>query len=190
MRALARLAAAPLAVVAFLAAPALAQDAPRSDRAVRIVEDVPALHIAKRVSADASPSGLPVPRHVSLKHPMNCRQGPSRAHRALWRYRRTGLPLVVVAETEFWRRVRDVNGDSCWMLGSGLSGRRGALVLADMVLARKPRADAPPVARVDRGAVLALGECADGWCRVEADTPAGPRKGWSLRRHLWGAQPL
>jgi len=60
-----------------------------------------------RVSGAKTPSGFPVPRYVSLKvGKVNGRTGPSRQHAIAWQYRRKGLPLVVVAETEMWRKVR------------------------------------------------------------------------------------
>ena len=45
-----------------------------------------------------TPSGLDVPRYVSLKYEtVNARNGPDEAHRLLWVYRAKGLPVQVVA---------------------------------------------------------------------------------------------
>lgn len=175
--------------VTFTAVPAAAQDTP-GRAPVRIVEEVPALVAPQTARARPTPSGLPVPRYVSLKHTMNCRQGPSRAHAPLWRLNRKGLPLVVVAETELWRRVRDVNGDECWVLGSGLSGTRRAVVLEPSELRAKPSASAKARARAERGAILDLKGCREGWCEVEAETAGGRKRGWVRARALWGAQAL
>ena len=47
-----------------------------------------------------TPSGLPVPRYVSLKYnDANARSGPGDDHRLLWIYHVRGLPVQVVAET-------------------------------------------------------------------------------------------
>jgi len=85
-------------------------------RIKRIVEPIPmqaaSVKNIYRVSGAKTPSGFPVPRYVSLKvGKVNGRTGPSRQHAIAWQYRRKGLPLVVVAETEMWRKVRDVTGD-------------------------------------------------------------------------------
>lgn len=166
------------------AAPAMAQD---GDRPVRIVEDVPKLSIPKTVSASATPSGLPVPRYVSLKvGKANCRIGPTRSHAVAYQYQRRGLPLVVIAETELWRRVRDVNGDQCWIKATGLSGARHALTLDRVELHAKPKADSKTRAVAERGTVVSLGECSGGWCEVRA----GGFKGWARERALWGAGRL
>lgn len=174
--------------------PAVAQDAPAeetTDRPVRIVEDVPRLVLPDPVSARETPSGLPVPRFVSLKTGRaNCRIGPSRAHKVDYRYEQRGLPLLVVAETEQWRRVRDINGDECWIKATGLSGARRALTVDMVELLAKPRRDAKTRAQVERGVVMELGECRDLWCEVRATGEAKTFKGWARRDALWGAAPL
>ena len=153
----------------------------------RVVEPVAPLVIPKRVSAAHTPSGLPVPRYVSLKFGRtHGRSGPSRNHSIRWTYARRGLPLVVVAETEQWRRVRDPQGDESWIRSTGLSGTRHALVSAPANMHRKPRTDSRIRLQLPEGAVVALGRCQSGWCEVEADG----RSGWTLQSRLWGAQPL
>jgi SH3-like domain-containing protein len=75
------------------------------------------------------PSGLPVPRFVSLKaSEVNVRRGPSWDHAVMWVFRRVGLPVEVIAEFDVWRQVRDSEGATGWVLGTLLSGRRTVLV--------------------------------------------------------------
>ena len=85
-----------------------------------------------------TPSGLPVPRYVSLKFDVvNARSAPGDDSRLLWIYRAKGLPVQVVAETPEWRRICDPEGgllvfeikgggiefdpaaDSWWSIASG-----------------------------------------------------------------------
>ena len=48
-----------------------------------------------------TPSGLPVPRYVSLKFAeVNARGGPGDDYKLLWVYRAKGLPMQVIAETQ------------------------------------------------------------------------------------------
>jgi len=134
-------------VIAIYAAPAMAQDIPQNDpvqRVKRVVEKIPSRAARTdniyRVSAAKTPSGFPVPRYVSLKvGKVNGRKGPSRQHPIAWQYRRKGLPLVVVAETEMWRKVRDVTGDESWVHKPALSGLRRVLVLEDATLHSKAK---------------------------------------------------
>lgn len=75
------------------------------------------------------PSGLPVPRFVSLKAgEVNVRRGPSWDHAVMWVFHRVGLPVEVIAEFDVWRQVRDSEGATGWVLGTLLSGRRTVLV--------------------------------------------------------------
>jgi len=142
-----------------------------------------------RKAASQTPSGFEVPRYVSLKFgKVNGRTGPSRNHSIAWQYQRRGLPLVVVAETEMWRKVRDINGDEAWVRKPALSGERFVMSLGDAVLLSKPKPGSHAVARSETGALFRLEECNDeGWCRVKASNGI---KGWVSRRQLWGAQIL
>lgn len=155
-----------------------------------VVEPVPAkVSDIHRVSAEATPSGFTVPRFVSLKFgKVNARTGPSRDHPIAYQYQRRGLPLVVVAETEMWRKVRDIHGDEAWVRKPALSGERRAIALATLPLRAKPTDTARTVARLEKGAVVELDDCnADGFCRIRTE---GGLKGWGRRYDLWGAQAI
>ncbi len=167
------------------AAPATAQDSAR--KVIR--EDIPPIENLYRVSAAKTPSGFPVPRYVSLKvGKVNGRAGPSRQHAVMWQYRRKGLPLIIVAETDMWRKVRDIHGDESWIHKPALSGERRIFVLEDTFLHAKPRESAKITAQADKNALMKLGECNDnGWCQVRSDNGL---KGWAPRYKLWGAQQL
>jgi len=133
-----------------------------------------------------TPSGLPVPRFVSLKSGKTfCRIGPSFSHPVRLTYMRRGLPVVVVAEThDHWRKVRDRDGDECWVHRSKLSGAETALVVEDgLVVRARPSAGAPALARLGAGVVARVEEHRDGWSRVAADAT----RGWVPRAGLWGA---
>lgn len=142
-----------------------------------------------RKAASRTPSGFEVPRYVSLKYGrVNGRTGPSRNHSIAWQYRRRDLPLVVVAETEMWRKVRDINGDEAWVRKPALSGERFVMAMEDIFILSKPEAKADPVARSETGALFKLEECnEEGWCRIKSRNGL---KGWALNHQLWGAQNL
>jgi len=159
------------------------------DTVRRVVEDVPTLKNIYKVSAAKTPSGFPVPRYVSLKvGKVNGRTGPSRQHPIAWQYRRRGLPLVVVAETDMWRKVRDVHGDESWIHKPALSGERRVLILDETLLRAKPRDNARIKASIDRHVLMTLLECNDTqWCSIQSDDGL---KGWVPIRKLWGAHKL
>ena len=154
-----------------------------------MVEPVPAATPQNlyRVSADRTPSGFSVPRFVSLKFgKVNARTGPSRDHSVAYQYQRRGLPVLIVAETEMWRKVRDIQGDEAWVRKSALSGNRFTLAVRETSLRAKPNAGARETARTDAQALLRLENCnPDGWCAVKAENGL---KGWVRQGDLWGAR--
>ena len=167
----------------LLATPAVAQDGPK-----RVVEALPAANMDNiyRVGADRTPSGFVVPRFVSLKFSkVNGRTGPSREHPIAWQYQRRGLPLLIVAETEMWRKVRDISGDEAWVRKPALSGSRTALTLESTTLHSRPNFEAREVARTDPQALLRIQNCRDGWCEVKSENG---HKGWARQETLWGAE--
>ena len=133
------------------------------------------------------PSGLPLPRFVSLSaEEANLRTGPGRRYPILWVYRRAGLPLEITAEYGNWRRVRDWDGTQGWMHSALLSGNRTALVTgATRPLLRRPEAGAPVLLEAEAGVSGPLEECGPGWCRMRL---AG-REAWIRREFIWGVHP-
>lgn len=173
--------AAPLgaALAAIMAAPATAsqamsEPAPRARAGASV----------QKVRLD-TPSGLPVPRFVSLKADKTfCRAGPSFAHPVRITFMRRGLPVMVVAETtDHWRKIRDAEGDECWTHKTKLSGVETALVLKDgLPLRTRPDQSAPTRARLGRGVVAHVERARNGWLRVSADG----LRGWAPQSGFWG----
>ncbi|MFE3837172.1 SH3 domain-containing protein [Rhodobacteraceae bacterium PA1-206B] len=129
-------------------------------------------------------TNLPLPRFVSLKGDEgNARRGPGLTHRIDWVFTRPGMPLMITAEYENWRRVEDQEGAGGWVHYALLSGVRNVVVALDMA---ELRASADPGARViaqaELGVVARLLECRRDWCRVSA----GGERGWVEKTALWG----
>lgn len=174
-----------------LAAPIVHADEPKA-AARQITQTgttgaVTALRDIYHVSGNQTPSGFDVPRFVSLKFgKVNARTGPSLNHPIAYQYQRRGLPLIVVAETEMWRKVRDIHGDEAWVRKPALSGDRYAVLSADSHLYNKADSDGRTVARVERGALVHLEDCPSGaFCRVRTQSGV---KGFAVKTVLWGAQ--
>jgi SH3-like domain-containing protein len=140
-----------------------------------------------RAAADRpTPSGLPVPRYVSLKFDeVNARAGPGDDHRLLWIYRVRGLPVQVVAETTEWRRVCDPEGGLAWVHRRTTDGRRMVMNTrpAPVPLRRSPKAQSRVTVLLNVRSLAALDRCSKGWCRVRADGAVG----WAPASELWGA---
>ena len=139
------------------------------------------------------PSGLPLPRFVSLKSgKVNSRIGPGVNYAVDWLYTKPGLPMEVIQEYDNWRRVRDADGAEGWVFQSLLSGRRTAIAAPwqkgkDMTIDLLARADdnAHVVAMVEPGAIGTIRSCDGKWCEIAF----GGRAGWISQSQLWGAYP-
>ena len=137
------------------------------------------------------PSGLPIPRFVSLKaDPVNVRRGPGKNYAIEWIYSRQGLPVEIVAESDNWRQVRDSDGDEGWVFHSLLSGRRTVLVAPWLKETTLPMHEAPKTtanvsARVEPGVLGRIERCDGSWCLMAV----GNIRGWMQQKALWGAYP-
>ena len=137
------------------------------------------------------PSGLPIPRFVSLKaEKVNVRRGPSSDHAVAWVFQRKGLPVEIVAEFENWRRVRDSDGSEGWILQNMLSGKRTAVIAPwkqgqSLPLRSSAGETGGLVAKIGTGVVADIEACDGNWCEL---TAAG-YDGYVEQTQLWGVYP-
>ncbi len=146
-------------------------------------------------------TGLPLPRFVSLKaKAVNLRVGPGRKYGISWLYKKRGLPVEVIQEFDQWRRIRDSEGTTGWVLHSLLSSRRTALVApwekaeplegrqqdAAFFDARNSASDtSSTIAKVQAGLLVSVESCDKGWCAIEAHST----RAWMKQETLWGVYP-
>jgi SH3-like domain-containing protein len=95
------------------------------------------------------------------------------------------MPLRVIAEHGHWRRVEDRDGVGGWLHYSLISGVRTVIIDEDTIeLRRKPVANAPVAAMLERDVVARLNECNPEWCSMRA----GGYRGWALKSSFWGVE--
>jgi SH3-like domain-containing protein len=146
-------------------------------------------HAAGEVST--GPSGLPLPRFVSLKaDKVNMHVGPAKTYDVTWVYTRAGLPVEITAEFENWRRIRDAEGTEGWVYHSLLSGRRTGVVMSktkDDLIAIRDKADAggSVAAQLQAGVQATVKKCGGAWCRIFGEG----FDGWIQQDRLWGVYP-
>lgn len=145
-------------------------------------------------------TGRPVPRFVSLKSKaVNLRVGPGRKYPISWRYKRAGLPVEIIQEFSLWRRIRDSDGTTGWVLHTLLSGQRTAIVApwdrkvepngavrASMVLGHQSASsDSTTAARLEAGLQAQINRCTGAWCKLSAQGTDF----WIKQNKLWGVYP-
>lgn len=139
------------------------------------------------------PSGLPLPRFVSLKSGrVNARIGPGVNYSVNWMYTKAGLPMEIVQEYDTWRKVRDADGSEGWVNQSLLSGKRTAIIApwqrdkgGTIKLLDDPDKDASVVALVEPGVMGTIKSCTGDWCEMTL----GGHTGWISQSVVWGAYP-
>ena len=147
--------------------------------------------VASGAANDAAPSGLPVPRFVSLKADrVTVRGGPDKDHDVAWIYTRIGWPVEIIAEFENWRRIRDSDGSEGWVYHSLLSGKRMAAVQLKSKTDLAPLYDQPDAkgavtAQLQVGVLSAVKHCTGTWCQIAGDG----FDGWIPQNELWGVYP-
>lgn len=134
---------------------------------------------------NSSPSGLAIPRFVSIaSDTVHMRAGPGVRYRITWVYRRLGTPLMVMAEHEYWRKVRDSEGTEGWMHRSLLSSRRTAVVRGGVAnLHKSPNSTSPIALRAESGVIGKLAKCTKFWCQMLV----GDTEAWIPRTAIFGA---
>lgn len=150
-------------------------------------------------SIERGPSGLPLPRFVSLKAArVNMRVGPGKQYAVSWRYMKAGLPLEILQEYDNWRRVRDAEGAIGWVHGSLLSGKRTAVTapwgksndsVESLQLYAAPKAKSDIVAFLKPGVLGEISACDGAWCEMTVKNGDRTLKGFASQAELWGAYP-
>ena len=154
---------------------------------------VPAASPALAQAGAVGPSGLPLPRFVSLKSgKVNLRIGPGLNYPVDWLYLRAGVPMEIIQEYDNWRRVRDAEGAEGWINQSLLSGRRTAIAApwqrgkeTELLLRAEPDTTSRIVAKLEPGVVGTIRACNGSWCEMEFSG----HRGWLSQTQIWGAYP-
>lgn len=138
---------------------------------------LPAMHVSAKAD-------LPLPRFVSLKSSeANVRTGPGLRYQIKWVVVRKDLPVEVIAESENWRKIKDIDGDEGWVHRSMLSNQRKVTVLhTTQTLYEEENRSSRPVAFLEAGVHADLLECDDSWCELRAKG----MRGYMPRQNLWG----
>lgn len=161
---------------------------PDSQAGVALGETTASIGTAAR---SLGPSGLPIPRFVSLKaEKVNVRRGPSSDHGVAWVFQRKGLPVEIVAEFDTWRRIRDSDGAEGWILQNMLAGKRTAMMAPwrqgqAIPLYGEPNAASGLVAQVSAGVVADIENCTGEWCEITVNG----YDGYVEQSQLWGVYP-
>lgn len=133
-------------------------------------------------------SGLPIPRFVMTKAgKVNLRAGPGNQYPTRTVYNRKGVPLMVVAEFDFWRKVKDIDGQEGWIHKTLLANTNVVWVSCDLAtLISDPTDPNTVLLKAEKGVE---GEFLRDIKGNYAKVRFANQKGWMLMEHVWGVIP-
>ena len=121
--------------------------------------------------------------YLSLKkNKVNVRYGPSFESPVKFVYKKINLPIKLIDKKENWRRVIDLKNNSGWIHSSQLKPNNSIIPLEEKILFRKPTLFSKPLAKIQKGKVLIIQKCLNGWCKIKASK----FKGWIKTDNIWG----
>ena len=133
-------------------------------------------------------SGLCTPYFVSLKvSTANLRVGPGRYYKIVLKYVNKGLPVLITAKCDHWRRITDPDGTSGWLHKSQLSTKRYVIITKNNVpLMSSTRDSAKVLATINKNVVMELKEIRGIWCKVHCRYNSKNFSGWVKKSDTFG----
>lgn len=140
--------------------------------------------MAEEDASILNPSGLPIPRYVSLKSDeVNVRVGPGKRYPIRYVYTRAGLPVQIIEEFAHWRKIKDYEGASGWVHKGMLDGQRTAMIMdKPQNLYGRPEVSDQPVMRAEATVIGHVRACLPDWCLLDIAS----RDGWIRKADIWG----
>ena len=113
----------------------------------------------------------------------NLRQGPSFDYPVKIFYKKKYLPVIILDNSDNFRKIRDHENNSGWIHISQLSKKKAAIVIEEeLILFGNSTIFSNPVALLKEGRLVKISKCKIEWCKVKT----GKYKGWVSKNGLWG----
>ena len=111
------------------------------------------------------------------------RIGPSFKHPVRLIYKKKFLPVMVIDESDNFRKIIDHENNSGWIHISQLSKKKAALNSTDnSIIFKKPSQYSKPLAYLEKGRLCLIKKCKKTWCKIET----GEISGWIEKDNLKG----
>jgi SH3-like domain-containing protein len=133
-------------------------------------------------------SGLAIPRFVMTKAgKVNLRAGPGNQYPTRTVYNRKSIPLMVIAEFDFWRKVKDIDGQEGWIHKTLLANTNIVWVNTALAwLVSDPSDPDTVLLKAEKGVE---GEFLKDIKGKYAKVRIANQKGWMLIEQVWGVIP-
>ena len=114
---------------------------------------------------------------------VNLRQGPSFKYPIKLIYKKKYLPVIILDQSETWRKISDFENNSGWVHISQLSKKKSAInIKNNSIIYKKPTIFSKPIAKLETGRLMLVKKCKIKWCKITS----GNFSGWIYKNSLWG----
>ena len=117
------------------------------------------------------------------KNKTNVRYGPGLDYPIKYIYRKINLPVKQIDKKENWRRVIFLDNNSGWIHWSQLKPSNSIIIVEEKIFFKNPSNFSEPFARLEKGRLLVIKNCEDGWCNVTTNNYTG----WIRVKNVWGS---
>ena len=123
-------------------------------------------------------------KFLSLKkNKTNVRYGPGIDYPIKYIYRKVNLPVKQIDKKENWRRVIFLDNNSGWIHWSQLKPSNSIITIEEKILFKKPSNFSEPLAKLEKGRLLVINRCEEGWCKITTSKYTG----WVKIKNVWGS---
>ena len=114
---------------------------------------------------------------------VNLRQGPSNEYPIKIFYKKKYLPVLIMDQSENYRKIIDHENNTGWIHISQLSKKKAAIIKNDdLIMFSRTTIFSKPIVMLKKGRLTKIKKCKENWCKAES----GNFKGWLKKDSLWG----
>ena len=121
---------------------------------------------------------------LSLKNDtVNVRYQPTLNSPIKYIYTKKNLPVKLIDKKENFRRIIDLKNNGGWIHRTQLKASNSFIILENTILFKKPSNFSKPILRLEKGRLLIIKKCQNGWCQIST----GNYSGWVITNNIWGS---
>ena len=114
---------------------------------------------------------------------VNLRQGPSFDYPIKIFYKKKYLPVLVLDNSDNFRKIKDHENNTGWIHVSQLSRKKAALVeFNQIVMFKNSTIFSKPLVVLEKGRLCLILKCSEEWCKIKT----GKYSGWVKKENLRG----
>jgi SH3-like domain-containing protein len=136
-------------------------------------------------------SGVCSPFYASIKYRRaNSHKGPGAQYKIACSYILPGVPVVVTAKYDNWRRIKDPDGDVSWIHKNQLSSKRSVIVVCESGANLMDGCGKTTnlIAHIKKNVIMTLLSVRGAWCKVEVRNGSDGKRyvGWIESEKAFG----